>query len=537
MLKQSDSPRSTQSDTESGAYSGADSGTQTLAQAFAGHWSKPQVAALTALDDGTRSLTYAQLADATATTAANLFARGLGRGGVVAIAMSRSLDAVIVLLAAIRCGLCPCVLEPKLPAEEIDERLTLVGAQRLVFDSTNSELAQALALKRGSAVLAIDFAELDMPAEAEAEAEAEAAAATHEPHVDAQTPALLLFTSGSTGRPKAVELTQRALLNNARGVIAHTGLSSQDRLLHVMPIYHTNGVNNQLFAPLLAGATIAFADRFRADDMPALMERHRPTIITGVPTMYSRMLSQTFTPTALAALRIARCGSAPITEALHREVEMKLGCPLIVSYGLSEATCTSTMNPPHARRIGSVGTVLRGQSVQLRQADDTMTDTPGIEGEICIAGRSVMTGYLGAEDATARTVTDGWLRTGDLGRFDEDGYLYVTGRIKDVIIRGGENLSPLLIENVIVSETHVQACCVVGKPDQDLGEVPVAVIVAGSDSTLQAQDICDSVRRRLSRIYVPHEVYFVDALPETAVGKVDRKSLAGLVRDGSLQAM
>jgi acyl-CoA synthetase (AMP-forming)/AMP-acid ligase II len=305
----------------------------------------------------------------------------------------------------------------------------------------------------------------------------------------------------------------------------------------VMPIYHTNGVNNQLFAPLLAGATIVFADRFRADDMPALMERHRPTIITGVPTMYSRMLSQTFTPAVLASLRIARCGSAPITEALHREVEAKLGCPLIVSYGLSEATCTSTMNPPHARRIGSVGTVLRGQSVQLRQADDTMTDAPGVEGEICIAGRSVMTGYLGAEDATARTVTDGWLRTGDLGRFDEDGYLYVTGRIKDVIIRGGENLSPLLIENVIVSETHVQACCVVGKPDRDLGEVPVAVIVAGSDSTLQAQDICDSVRRRLSRIYVPHEVYFVDALPETAVGKVDRKSLAGLVRDGLLHAV
>jgi acyl-CoA synthetase (AMP-forming)/AMP-acid ligase II len=195
------------------------------------------------------------------------------------------------------------------------------------------------------------------------------------------------------------------------------------------------------------------------------------------------------------------------------------------------------MNPPHARRIGSVGTVLRAQSVQLRQADGAMTNAPGVEGEICIAGQNVMTGYLGAEDATARTVSDGWLRTGDLGRFDEDGYLYVTGRIKDVIIRGGENLSPLLIENVIVSETHVQACCVVGKPDHDLGEVPVAVIVAGSDSSLQAQDILDSVRRKLSRIYVPHEVYFVDALPETAVGKVDRKSLAGLVRDGLLQGV
>jgi acyl-CoA synthetase (AMP-forming)/AMP-acid ligase II len=502
-------------------------GEESLAHAFAAYWCKPEIETLTALDDGQRSLTYAQLAAATEKVSTNLLAQGLKPADVLAIAMGRSLDAVIVLLAAIRCGLCPCVLEPKLPPEEIDERLTLVGAKGLVFDSANSELVQALKLNLGSSVLAIDITQLSNSFDDTAP----------EQNVDAQSPALLLFTSGSTGRPKAVELTQRALLNNALGVIERTGLSAQDRLLHVMPIYHTNGVNNQLFAPLLAGATIIFAERFRAEDMPALLEQHRPTIITGVPTMYSRMLSQSFNPAALASLRIARCGSAPITEALHREVEAKLGCPLVVSYGLSEATCTSTMNPPHARRIGSVGTVLRAQSVQLRQADGAMTNAPGVEGEICIAGQNVMTGYLGAEDATARTVSDGWLRTGDLGRFDEDGYLYVTGRIKDVIIRGGENLSPLLIENVIVSETHVQACCVVGKPDHDLGEVPVAVIVAGSDSSLQAQDILDSVRRKLSRIYVPHEVYFVDALPETAVGKVDRKSLAGLVRDGLLQGV
>ncbi|CAB3761347.1 class I adenylate-forming enzyme family protein [Paraburkholderia humisilvae] len=499
---------------------------ESLADALCAFWSEPQVGTLTALDDGDRSLTYAQLADMTAKVAANLFAQGLKQGDALAIAMGRSLDAVIVLLASIRCGLCPCVLEPKLPPEEIGERLALVAAKGLVFDAANGELVQALELEPGNGALAIDVAQLNKPIDA-----------ARQYKIDTQSPALLLFTSGSTGRPKAVELTQCALLNNALGVIEHTTLSRQDRLLHVMPIYHTNGVNNQLFAPLLAGATIIFAERFRAEDMPALIERHRPTIITGVPTMYSRMLSQSFSPAMLASLRMARCGSAPITEALHREVEARLGCPLVVSYGLSEATCTSTMNPPHARRIGSVGTVLRGQSVQLRQADGAMTDAPGVEGEISIAGRSVMTGYLGAEDATARTVSDGWLRTGDLGRFDADGYLYVTGRIKDVIIRGGENLSPLLIESVIVSETHVRACCVVGKPDHDLGEVPVAVVVTGSDSTLQAQDIVDSVRRRLSRIYVPHEVYFVDALPETAVGKVDRKSLAGLVRDGLLQAV
>ncbi len=241
-----------------------------------------------------------------------------------------------------------------------------------------------------------------------------------------------------------MQFTQAALLNNALGVLEQSALSSDDRLLHAMPIYHTDGVNNQLFAPLRAGASVAFCPRFRAEDMPALMTRFEPTIITGVPTMYSRILDQPFDARTLATLRMARCGSAPITEALHREVEAKLGCPLVISYGLSEATCTSTLNPPDARRVGPVGKVLPGQTVNLRAADGTMTDAPGVEGKICISGPNLMTGYLSAADATSRTVKDGWLGTGDLGRFDDDGYLYVTGRIKDVIIRGGENLSPLL---------------------------------------------------------------------------------------------
>jgi acyl-CoA synthetase (AMP-forming)/AMP-acid ligase II len=321
-------------------------------------------------------------------------------------------------------------------------------------------------------------------------------------------------------------------MNNALGVLEYSALSADDRLLHVMPIYHTNGINNQLFAPLLSGSSVAFCPRFRADDMPDLMARFKPTIVTGVPTMYSRMLAQHFDAETLSTLRMARCGSAPITEALHREVEAKLGCPLVISYGLSEATCTSTLNPPAARRVGSVGKVLPGQTVGLRSADGTMSDAPGVEGEICISGPNLMNRYLGADDATARTVIDGWLRTGDLGRFDDDGYLYVTGRIKDVIIRGGENLSPLLIESVITAEEDVISCCVVGRAEKDLGEVPVAFVVPKNPGTTSVQQVQDAVKKRLSRIYVPHEVLFVDSLPETAVGKIDRKTLSARLASG-----
>jgi acyl-CoA synthetase (AMP-forming)/AMP-acid ligase II len=226
---------------------------------------------------------------------------------------------------------------------------------------------------------------------------------------------------------------------------------------------------------------------------------------------------------------MARCGSAPITKELHERVEALLGCELVVSYGLSEATCTSTMNPPGARRIGSVGTTLWGQRVQLREADGGMTSETGPEGEICIAGPNLMTGYAGAEDETSRAISEGWLRTGDLGRFDADGYLYVTGRIKDVIIRGGENLSPMLIESTVVTDPRVLACCVVGREDRDLGEVPVAFVVLAPGARMNEEAVRDGVRRRLSPVYVPADVRFVESLPENGVGKVDRKALAALL--------
>jgi len=206
----------------------------------------------------------------------------------------------------------------------------------------------------------------------------------------------------------------------------------------------------------------------------------------------------------------------------------------VVSYGLSEATCTSTMNPPAARRVGTVGTVLAGQSVTLRLPDGSEAPRGG-EGEICIAGDSLMLGYLGVDNGE-----DGapqLLRTGDLGRFDDDGYLSITGRIKDVIIRGGENLSPALIEGVVTGLPFVAACCVVGAPDEDLGEVPVIFVQRKADASEGANEGADegaqiqaSVLAGLGRIYVPRDVLWVERLPENAVGKVDRKALAQQVK-------
>jgi malonyl-CoA/methylmalonyl-CoA synthetase len=490
----------------------------TLITAFQLAWSEPGRAERIALVCDDLQLTYPQLADRVGRLAGQLRNAGVAPGERLALAMERSADLALAILATLVAGACPCPLEPKLGAEEVSRRFHVAGLGKVLTDAAHADDPSLAAVPPDRRLALADLPEsspfwaLDTPPEAAG---------------------FLLFTSGSTGKPKGVLQSHRGLLANARGVIAHTGLDAADRLLHVMPLHHTNGVNNQLFAPLLAGSRVVLASRFRAEDMPALMDRHRPSIVTGVPTMYARMLDLEFTPASLAAVRVLRCGSAPIAEELLRRIEARFGRPLVVSYGLSEATCTSTMNPPGARRIGTVGTVLAGQSVHLEGPDGRRIESPGQDGEICITGPALMIGYLDGTVPGEPAPVGEVLRTGDLGRFDADGYLRITGRIKDVIIRGGENLSPSLIEGVLCEQPGVRACCVVGGPDADLGEVPVAFVVAEPGtpaSELTLRRLGDAVAAKLSRIHRPHALRLVEALPENGVGKVDRKRLAALLR-------
>lgn len=479
-------------------------------------WRSPEWASRIALVHDGQVISYGDLSENVGAIAVALRRQGVNHGDLVAIAMDRSFDAVLAILATMWAGACPCPLEPGLARPDVDGRLQAAGIDALVWDASYAHLVG------DQRVRTIPFERLRG---------GETGADRAEVPIRAHDRALLLFTSGSTGRPKGVLLSHGNLLSNTRGLVAHEAIAAEDRLLHLMPLYHTNGLNNQLFTPLAVGASVILAARFKADAVPALLDRYRPTIITGVPTMYARMLACDFSATGLAGLRMARCGSAPMPVELHREIETKLGCPLIVSYGLSEATCTSTMNPPSRARIGSVGTVLSGQRIRLRDALTGLDVQPGGEGEICIGGGSVMLGYIGADiDDANRGVTNGWLRTGDLGRFDSDGYLYVTGRIKDVIIRGGENLSPQVIENVINTHAGVAASCVVGRPDSDLGEVPVAFVVRRAGLQVNADEIEALVSKRLSRPYRLNTVVFVDRLPENAVGKIDRKTLGQQAR-------
>ena len=484
-----------------------------LLQTWKTVWRDPALQDQTALLTEQGRWTYPELDTAVRSIAGALRGRGVQPGDFVALALERGPAQVLALLGCLAAGACPCPLEPRIAAEETARRVEAVGLRWIVHDHDNAACAHASGLA-ATHLLAWETVQdgpdcwIDDPAPDQA--------------------ALLLFTSGSTGKPKGVLLSHRGLAVNASGIIAHTRLSREDVLLHLMPLHHTNAINNQVFAPLACGATIALAGRFRAEALPQLLERFKPTIMTGVPTMYARMLKQDFAPDAFSRLRLVRCGSAPITTTLHREIEAFIGCELVVSYGLSEATCTSTMNPPGSRRIGSVGTVLAGQRVALLDGSGHEVDA-GTEGEICIGGDALMLGYLGHDGDNP--VRDGWLHTGDLGRFDAEGYLMITGRIKEVIIRGGENISPKLIEDVLVTLPGIAACCVVGQADNDLGEVPVAVVVQDPGASLPDEAAMRAtVLEKLGRIYVPQAILPRDALPENAVGKVDRKAVAQWVQ-------
>jgi malonyl-CoA/methylmalonyl-CoA synthetase len=462
-------------------------------------------AARTAIETPDRRMTYAELAQSIERIAGGLTAHGLQRGERVAILAPRTIEAVAALFGVMHAGGVPCYFDARATAEQLAVRVQVGGVTTVLFDPALTDTAAALHLPRS---ISINYVTGSEPARIG--------------DLAPDDEALLLFTSGSSGKPKGVVLTHANLLHHAAAMNQHTRMTRDDRLLHVMPLFHTNGINNQVIAPLACGATIVLLDRFRAETFFSDVAAFRPTYITGVPTMYSRLLEHKPPPDLASYVRIARCGSAPITEALHREVERHLGVPLVISYGLSEATCASTMNPIDARRIGTVGVAIPGVRVAVL-APGALAELPiNTEGEVCIAGPTLMKRYT-SPSAGGLEIDRGWLRTGDLGRIDDDGYLQITGRIKDLIIRGGVNLSPTAIEAALLAHEAVKHCCVVGAPDADLGEVPVAYVVRRSDAT--ASDLQAAVAQRLSRPHIPQRIVFMDILPENATGKINRTAL------------
>jgi long-chain acyl-CoA synthetase len=467
-----------------------------------------------AIRDDHGALTNADLAARVERVATALTARGVGAGDVVAVLLPNRVDLILVLFAAWRLGAAVTPINPVLGPAEVRYQVGDAQASFVVTDTARDDL--------GAPTLT-----LDEIAEAEAATPPIAAAS----HGDV---ALLIYTSGTTGTPKGVTLTHANLEAMTASFIEWFELDESDHSLLVLPLFHANGIVLGTLTPLRAGGEVTIAGRFSKDRFFADVERFRPTYFSAVPAMYTMLNSLPVDARPdTSSLRFAVCGAAPMPAEAITRFEDRFDITLVEGYGLSETTTASTINPLRGvRKPGSVGLPLPGQRVALVD-EEGMPVPQGEPGEVVIAGPVVMAGYLGRPEETAKTIVDGWLHTGDIGRFDEDGYLQIVDRIKDMIIRGGENIYPKEIENAFYVNEDVREAAVVGGADEVLGEVPVAFVVLREGSPTSARDLAAHVATLLAPFKRPARVHVVAEIPKNPVGKIDKPALRRRLSEGA----
>ncbi|WP_369250576.1 class I adenylate-forming enzyme family protein [Streptomyces sp. R41] len=462
-----------------------------------------------AVSDGRQSLTNAQLLSRVRRTARQLHDLGIGPGDVVALKLTNRVEFVLLLFAAWRLGATITPVNPSMTDVEVVRQLKDSGARLLVVEDGSETTAGLATLTVGEL------------------REHQAPEWDHAPRLDSSALALLIYTSGTTGVPKGVMLDHAnidAMVEMGRQALE---LGPSDRCLLILPLFHVNGIVVSILTPLLAGASVVIAGRrFDPHHFFDLVEQERPTFFSAVPTIYSMLaaLPDDVRPDT-SSVRFAVCGAAPASDELLTRFEARYGFPLVEGYGLSEGTCGSTINPVGGpRRAGTVGLPFPGQEIRILDADGTEV-APGTDGEVVVRGPNVMRGYLGRPDETARVVVDGWLHTGDVGHVDAEGYLTLVGRSKDMIIRGGENIYPKEIEDVLASDPSVLEAAVIGVPDEKWGEVVVAYVQPRPGSTVDAAALKALCARSLTGFKRPASYVVVEAIPKNAVGKIDKGSL------------
>ncbi|MEN3319017.1 MAG: long-chain acyl-CoA synthetase [Mycobacterium sp.] len=462
-----------------------------------------------AVADDSVSLNNTEFLQAVRCASAALHRHGVAGGDVVAVMLPNTAGFVVALFAAWRVGAAVTPINPSLRPAEVTYQLSDADAKVLIVDAVPDFDIGARPVITASDLTSTPAAGLLGPA-----------------HRGDDALALLIYTSGTTGRPKGVMLDFANLIAMCRGVIDALAITAADHSLLILPLFHVNGIVIGTLSPLLAGGRTTIAGRFSPKTFFSRVEQSRATYFSAVPTIYTMLcgLPAEVKPDT-SSMRFAVCGAAPASVELLEQFESRYGIPIVEGYGLSEGTCASTINPLDApRKAGTVGLPLPGQTIRLVDANgDPVPD--GEAGEVAIQGPNVMRGYLNRPEETAKTIVDGWLHTGDIGRFDDDGYLMLVDRAKDMIIRGGENIYPREIEAVAHQLPQIAEAAVVGRPDPVYGEEPVLFVSLHPGKQLDVDAIREHLRESLSKYKLPAQITVLDDLPKNAVGKIAKPSL------------
>ncbi|HUC29624.1 MAG TPA: acyl--CoA ligase [Candidatus Acidoferrum sp.] len=472
-------------------------------------------------------VTYDLLRQQVLAMADALASLGIQRGDRVAIAMPNGLPTIVSFLAASIAGTA-APLNPAYPYEEFLFFLRDTDSKVLLCPPVGPPFARSAAADLKIPIVSVGMTEkgvahiIDAPTGKKAD----------EPTAD--DIALVLHTSGSTGRPKRVPLRHFNLAVSAANIASTYALTEEDVALCIMPLFHIHGLIGSAMSTLLSGGTLVVPSKFNALTFWKTVREHRVTWYSGVPTMHQLLLARTHhKPVDAASLRFLRSCSAPLSAELIHKIEGIFGVPFVEAYGMTEAAHQMTSNPlpPRYRKAGSVG-VGTGIRISVMDKDGNQL-SQNQRGEIVIQGASVFRGYENNPEANARALVNGWFRTGDEGYLDDDCYLHLTGRMKDIIIRGGENVAPHEVDEVLLKHSAVSAAVTFGCPHPTLGEEVAAAVVLHDRHGATEAELLKHCREFLAEYKCPKKLYLVTSIPTTATGKIRRRAVAAALLDNT----
>lgn len=484
-------------------------------------------------DSSGAALTYEQLEAQSAAVAGHLQDRGLVSGGTVAIMLPNSVDWVLSCVAIARAGGVSVPISHDAVEGEVRYRLEDARCQAIVVSPRHLSLIEQLRSDLPSLRMII-VAGSDDPTDQlslNLLARSPARSAPRDPQNLHET-SFLVYTSGTTGRAKGVMLTQHSMLWVVAACWAPiAGLCENDVVLSPLPLFHSYAINLCVLGVLATGATEFLLEKFSTQEISNRLKTGNYTLMPGVPTMFHYLLEggRVARATEAPGIRYFISAGAILPAALNQDFEGAFGKPLLDGYGITETSTMVTLNWPNSPRVmGSCGLPLPGLSTRI--VDGNGRDvSAGEEGELIVRGPNVMQGYLNKPNETAAALVDGWYHTGDLARSDANGFLTITGRLKELIIRGGQNIAPAEIEEAVLSHPDILDCAAIGVPHPHLGEIPAVCVVVREGRTVDGEAIRQHCAKLISSYKVPQSVHVVSAIPRTGSGKTMRFKLRELI--------